>query len=433
MKRLRILPFLAASCLAAIVTFAADDPDELRLAIVVTRHGVRSPLQANEQLNRFSLQPWPQWPVAPGILTQHGYDEMVLMGKYYRDRYVAAGLLTGTTADDAPAVYFNADNDERTITTAKAIAAGLIPGATPEVIALPKGKIDPIYRPAQVPVGHPDKDLAVAAALGRVGGDARRLDEGCSAAFAELRRVLYGPTGVIPAEMDHALASPSRLAPGTGDHTVRIIGGIDTAHTLIDALLLEYTEGMPMVDVGWGRLSREQLTQILELHALSFDLTAATFTAARIQGSNLAAHLRDTLDQAVAGAPRAGAFASPKSKVVVLVGHDTNILNLAGMLGLNWRLPGAQLDPVLPGGALVLELRRHRSDGRYYVNLVYLSQTLDQTRTLEPLTLDHPPALAPIFVPGCSENRPDFGAPLEQFEATLQRVIDPAFVTVLPY
>ncbi|HEY4299426.1 MAG TPA: histidine-type phosphatase, partial [Candidatus Didemnitutus sp.] len=73
---------------------AADDTD-LRLAIILTRHGVRTPLQTNEVLDRYSGQPWPAWTLAPGMLTDHGYRQMVLMGQYYRDRYVAAGLLTG--------------------------------------------------------------------------------------------------------------------------------------------------------------------------------------------------------------------------------------------------------------------------------------------------------------------------------------------------
>ena len=38
-----------------------------------------------------------------------------------------------------------------------------------------------------------------------------------------------------------------------------------------------------------------------------------------------------------------GRYADPavnKAKVVVFVGHDTNIANIGGMLGLHWQLPG---------------------------------------------------------------------------------------------
>jgi 4-phytase/acid phosphatase len=113
---------------------------------------------------------------------------------------------------------------------------------------------------------------------------------------------------------------------------------------------------------------------------------------------------------------------------LVLVGHDTNLVNLAGLLGVSWWMEGTQRDPVLPGGALVFELRRSRSDGHFLVRLAYVCQTLEQMRAGVALTLKNPPAVAPIFIPGCSASTPGYDAPLERIESLIHRVIDPAFV-----
>ncbi len=63
-----LLAALAASLPAGgFVSNASAEPgDKLVLAVVITRHGVRSPLQTNEALAAFAAQPWPKWEIAPG-------------------------------------------------------------------------------------------------------------------------------------------------------------------------------------------------------------------------------------------------------------------------------------------------------------------------------------------------------------------------------
>jgi len=418
---------VTVGALAAVAAAAPDDGD-LRLVVMLTRHGVRSPLQPNAELDKYSAQPWPQWPVAPGVLTAHGNQQMVLMGQFYRELYGSQGLLAGRTEEDLSRIFFRADNDQRTIATAQALAAGLIPTAVPKVDARPEGQTDPLFRTVQVPVGNPDRPLGVAAVLGRLGGNPALIDEECRPAIQALAHVLYGPTGA-PAAGPAAYPGPgTTVQPGHGDHTAELTGTMSLSLRLTDALLLEYAEGMPMSEVGWGRLTPEGLTQLLQLHSQYFNLSSGTFYPAQAQSSDLMDHILRTMDQAVTGQAQPGAFGNPAQRLVILVGHDTNIINVGGILGLNWRLPGTQLNPVLPGGALIFELRQHRRDGQYFVRTLYVSQTLLQTRTLEPLSLKNPPAVAPIFVPECSGTGPGFEAPLERFRAVLRRVIDPNFV-----
>ena len=408
--------------------FAATNDSELKLVIVLTRHGVRSPLQTNETLGKYAAEPWPQWSVPPAILTPHGRQQMVLVGNYYRERYVAEGLLTGDAAKDFPQIFFRSDNDQRTQETARALANGLVPGAPePELHTRPKGTVDALFQPVKARPELPDRSLAVAAVLGRMGNDPGNMLRAHQDDFVALEKVL-GIEGVPPPGKVALRDLPVVVHAGTLDHTVSLDGSLRIGMQIVDALLLEYTEGMPMKDVGWGRLTPALLTQLITLHSVYFNLGDATFYPAQAQASNLADHLRSTLEQSAKGQPVAGAFGAPGQKLVVVVGHDTNLVNLGGLLGLEWYVPGTQLNPVLPGGALILELRQRRGDGQFVVRAEYVSQTLEQTRNLSPLSLATPPAVSPIFIPACSEAGPGFDAPLEKFEALLQRVIDPKFV-----
>ena len=73
---------------------------------------------------------------------------------------------------------------------------------------------------------------------------------------------------------------------------------------------------------------------------------------------------------------------------------------------------------------MVFELRQ-RADGRFFVRILYLAQTLDQMRDGTVLTGDHPPARSPIFIPGCSQGTSGYDAPLEAFRALAARRMNP--------
>jgi 4-phytase/acid phosphatase len=428
--RLVLLALLAIT-MPALMAGVAETTGDLEFAVILTRHGVRSPL-SNQQFEAFSREAWPAWTVGPGELTMHGRQQMTLMGRYYLARFIHEGLLTGRADEDVKHVAFRCDNDERTIETARQLGAGLLPGQTIDPHARVSGEVDPLFRTLQASVGHPDYRLGVASVLGRMGGDPARVVEANRAAFDTLERVLLGESGVVPPGKKSLLSLPSAVTGGKGDHTVSLTGPLTTASSIVDVLMLEYAEGMPMERVGWGRLTPERLTQVMALHSLNFELAQGSSYPARAQGSDLASHLIATLQQEATGKADARALADPGQKVVVVVGHDTNISNLGGLLGLNWWVPGTSRNPVLPGGALVFELRRRRSDHQWFVCTYYITQTLEQIRNLTPLSLEQPPAIAPIFVPECSGSPDGYPAPLGQFTALVRRVVDPAFVVESP-
>ena len=107
------------------------------------------------------------------------------------------------------------------------------------------------------------------------------------------------------------------------------------------------------------------------------------------------------MEQAASGKSTPGASGQPGDVLLVLAGHDTNLSNLSGMLGLSWRLPGYQPDDTPPGGALIFSLWRDPGTGQYSVKLRYLAQTLDQMRNAKPLSVAAPPASQDVPLPGC--------------------------------
>jgi 4-phytase / acid phosphatase len=105
---------------------------------------------------------------------------------------------------------------------------------------------------------------------------------------------------------------------------------------------------------------------------------------------------------------------------------------LAGLLDIDWAVPGAPQSPFLPGGALIFELRHRPSDGQFLVRTRYVSPTIEQNRAALPFTLEQPPATAAIFVPDCSTAGPGYDAPLALFAAHVRAVIDPKLVVPEP-
>jgi 4-phytase/acid phosphatase len=436
MKPARLWTLAAVGALLALLavpTQAGQDTggDQLKLAIIVSRHGVRSPLQTNDELAQYSSKPWPKWEVAPGIQTAHGNLLIAQLSDYYHARFASAGLLSGDPARDGPLVFIRTDNDQRTIETGRILGKGLAGEGEPEVHHVAEGAFDPLFRPADAGIGAADQELELASLLGRMGGDPSNLDRAYATQMSELRDVLYGPGQNPPP--DSPFNEPTAVPATMNSFILKSKGPLRAALICTDALMLEYAQGMPAADVGWGRVDGRTLTDLLTLHDLFFDLTQRTRYLAQVGGSNLASHIIDTLEQAATGDPVVGAIGPESERVVILVGHDTNIANLGGLLGLSWWIPGTQANPTLPGGALLLELWRHGDQpGGYYLKASYVAQTLEQMREAGPGVPAKPPVRCPIFIPDCSGPGTDCDAPLAAFVRHARQAVRPAFVSPEP-
>ncbi|MFT3791472.1 MAG: histidine-type phosphatase [Rudaea sp.] len=389
---------LIASCaLAAVLPFSvqADGGDGLKLerVVMLMRHGVRSPTQAQVTPDGTADRPWPKWPVDYGELTPHGYAAVKLLGAWDRTNWAARGLLPAQGCPDARDIAVSASAKQRTQDTARALLEGMALGCNIGVTA-PKSKKDDVefhsLESAAVPF---DAREALRAAQARMpaGGmeaEVRRHAE----LFALLNRAL-GCCSQAFCKADGKAKScdisqmPAGLKGGE-DGAPSIGEPFDVASTAAQTFLLEYLEGMPKQDVAWGRLGRADIERLLQFHSLKYVYEARTPYIAARGASLLMAHML----QAMENGP----------KLTVLAGHDTNIALLGGFLDLHWKIPSYPDDDPPPGGALGFEILSDAA-GTRYVRAFYRVQTMDQIRELQPLDRKNAPDYVYLDIPGCAK------------------------------
>lgn len=137
-----------------------------------------------------------------------------------------------------------------------------------------------------------------------------------------------------------------------------------------------------------------------------------------MQAARLLNYIRLALEQAVEQHPVEGALGKSSDRALFLIGHDTNLLNMAGTLNLTWIVDGRR-DDTPPAGALIFELWKHRGTGNYDVRIYFSVQTLEQMRYAKTLTLDAPPQRVPVFIPGCSKS--DFSCSWASFSQVIRQ------------
>lgn len=424
-----LLPLLLAPVVLAQPPRAAKP--KLVYVVILARHGVRSPTATNESLRQYAAEPWPEWGVAPGDLTEHGSKLLEILGGWYRGWLAQDGLLPTAGCEAAPNIHVRADVGQRTIASARSLMQGMFPDcAIPaDTVA---GDTDPLFHPVTAGAAHGDARLAAAAVAGRIGDHPEALASTLSHAFLTLREILFGcaASGPCPAEgqpgKQTLLSLPASVA-GSEDGLADIRGPVRTGSTMTENLLLEYADGKSGKDLGWGRLNESKLNEVMSIHTTYADLARRTQYLASVQGSNLLSHLLRSMEQAVSGKAVAGALGKPGDRLLLLDGHDTNISHIAGMLNLSWLLPGYQRDDTPPGGSLVFRLWQAPGAG-YRVEILYLAQTLDQMRNATPLTPDSPPAIAQVFLPGCLAAGGSPGCDWERFRQIVAQAVDSKYV-----
>ena len=405
----RRLAIVLIGLLAGAARAGGDAGLALQYVAIVSRHGVRAPTWENARLNAYAAEPWPEWEVPPGNLTPHGRKLMELMGRYYRERLSGEHLLRRSGCGDASRVYIRADVDQRTVETGRALAAGLLPECGAEVHTAGEGRPDPLF----AGFGTADPERLLGAVRERLGADPDKLLKEHRAALETMQSILG--RGLDPA---------ARVSVGLKGKSVEMTGPLSTGSTFSENLLLEYANGLEGGSLGWGRMTREDLERVMELHAVYADVMRRTPYLARVRGSNLLSHILNSLEQAVTGKATAGALGRPGDVLLVMAGHDTNLSNLSGMLDLSWKLEGYQRDDTPPGGALIFSLWRGAGAGEYFVRLHYVAQTLEQMRSAAPLSVATPPEEQEVFLPGCGA-RP---CPWETARRALAGAIDAGFV-----
>lgn len=427
-RSLPLVILVAAFCTQIAFGQAAPERDDgdLQAVVVLMRHGVRAPIENETRSSAYNAQPWPTWPTEPGVLTPHGIDALRRLAEFYRERY--STLLQGDTCDPS-AFYVEANTTQRTIASAKAVLAGLSPPCKVEVHST-ISSFNPLFSLSMS--SDVDQQRIKDATSGRMADQ----PEWFTNAFARQLEKMYtilidckGPScnRTVPdfrsVQVQNGIATP---------RDPRIENPVVLGADFAENFLLQYTEGKPMTQVGWGRVSRADLNDLMQMNTQFHDFILRTPYTAQVGASHLAAHIRDTILSAASGKPTPNELGNTKNRFILLVGHDSNLSWLGGLLHLDWLLPDQTFNATPPGSALVFEVRRSRANNGSVVQVFFISQTLDQIRDLGALTGTQHPSVAPVFVPGCSGPAPAYACSVEQFGRVIDSAIDTRFITASP-
>lgn len=362
----------AALALAHASAVARDQPGAARALVVdhvviVMRHGVRPPTKAPAMPAGYARGDWPEWSVPPGWLTPHGAEAVTRIGAWDAERLRVQRLLPARGCPAKGTVRVVADSDERTIATADAWLAALAPHCGLVTEHRAQDEFDPRFGAIEAKLAPFDPAKADAAVLAAAG-------PGGIAAVEARYRPLLGRIDAVLCGPSHTACGvsrePSGVKPAGPDARPKLTGALDRASTAAQILLLEYADGKPMREVGWGRANAKDIGDFSAFHALEFRLLARPHAIARVNFAGLAPVIREGL--------------TGTARVTMISGHDTNVANLGGLLSAHWRVPGLAADDPSPGGAIVLTAL-HDAAGRRFVRVEYRSQSLEQIRTARPL------------------------------------------------
>jgi len=368
---------------------------ELERVVMLMRHGIRPPTKPNPVPPGYASDPWPTWTVDFGLLTGRGAAGAELLGKSDREYFAGRGLF-GPGCPAAGSVRIEASAKPRTVSTAESWAQGFMPGCPVNIAHPPTGGLDPIFHPLDAHPASFDGERAYRETL------AEAPEGGIPAEEAAFHDDLTLLAKVIGCSNPCPLLSESTEIVARNHDRPDLEGPLDIASTASQTLLMEYLEGMPMKDVGWGRVTRNQIEQLLRFHPLKFKYANRPDYVARYAAAPLVREI-------------AGALSSPgAARLTLLAGHDTNVADLGGFFKLHWQVPSYPADEIPPGSALGFELLRAPS-GTQYVRAFYRAQTMDQLRNQQPLTGENPPFRTYLPIPDCGNSPSEEACTLEAF------------------
>jgi 4-phytase/acid phosphatase len=416
MRKLIIAVLLLAATVVPVQAQASkkQSQDKLRFTLVLSRHGVRPPLTAASVLGLHSSSAWPEWEVPLGYLTPHGASAIRQMGAYMRLDLARKGLFPAIGCPGNSDIYLYADTQQRTILSTRNTFAALEPGCNlPPVhtIVTASGVDDPVFSPIPGTFPPPSEEAVAADRQAALGNN--------PAAFFSLagNPELKELAAILAPDHAHSAAKPILNDPRP----------LAAASPLIEDFLLEYTDGKPMAEVGWGRVDEPTLRRLMPLYVKGFGLVTRPSLTARTRSSNLVAHILDTLEQAAQTQPAGpvrGAFGPVGARMVYLGGHDSDLSRIGGLFNLHWTVEGVT-DDTPPDSQIVFELWQNAKSKQYTVRLFYRAQTFDQLRSSQALTLVRPPAKVDLTPPGCHASQP---CPFTAFDHAARALLDPAYI-----
>ncbi len=369
----------------------------LKEAVVLSRHNIRSPLSGPESaLGRITPHEWFHWSSGKSELSLRGGVLETEMGQFFRKWLVSEGLMNENHLPAEGTMRFYANSMQRTIATAQYFSSGMLPVANVKIEHhYDLNTMDPVFTP-QLTVVSEDYCARASKQIADIFGNGSLKGVGVKMAdnYALLEKVL---------DVEQSTAWQAGEFTGFKTNDTEIIlelnkepgmgGSLKTACSASDALVLQYYEEPDEQKAAFNHdLTRGDWEKISAVKDYYGDIL---FTAPLV-AVNVAHPLLQTILNELRTEGRQFTF---------LCGHDSNLGSVLAALGLTeYKLPEAIESKTPIGSKLVFE-KWLGADGKEYVamNLVY--QSVDQLRQKPLLMLENRPMVFPISLEGLMANR----------------------------
>lgn len=398
---------------------------QLDKVVMLMRHGICAPKHAlihNAGIDASA------WGVPPGHLTEHGRAAIGQLAAYQREDLIERGVLENRSSPRPGDLFVYADAQHRTVETAKSWLRAMYPeGEAPCNQAARAPNL--LFSPIQSGLSPLDPEKASREVLDAIGGSLDVAQARYAPEFEKLDDLLHEAHREAPENAGPLLAEmPWGIEPQAGG--VVLTGPAFPGAVICETFSMQYAEGPPIEKVAFGRApDSPTLHSLLTLRSVLQNVSSRQPHFAKRGGSQLMNQILLALEdqgQGSVGGP-------PAAKVLLYVGHGTNITHLASLLNFDWQLADYRRNDMPPGGTLAFERLRHAETNEQFVRVSYIAQSLDQIRDLEPLSHDSPPhqAIYGHQAGATSENKAL--APLGDFSATLRQRLDPRAISSVEY
>lgn len=406
---------------------------KVKKIVVLMRHGIRAPNQTMKKLNEWSNREWPVWSVPPGHLTGRGRELLKAFWQQYRFEEPFKSLLFGNnsciTRKD---VFIHADISERTQASAAVFASAVAPECELPYFITTNKDLDPVYHPVRGAVCKSSRGKAEDDVTTMVETSFKRLAEEYS---DQLRFVneLLGPIPKVTCQgygigdTCQLIDLPARVNFTNSGRTINLRGAMGIKATLIQNWLLESAE-WPDRDPGWGLITPDRLAELLVARSAIFNILNRMDGYSRDRGSAILNDITGSLlsthhDSKV-----------NEAKLVMYMGHDTNMAHISELLGLEWDLDGWAYNDIPPGSFLQFTLWE-KTTGQDVVTAELIAQPLAVMRSVSPAQV------APYYIKKELSFNPlkqnitghaDKEFPAARFEDVVQHVINRECIPEMP-